>query len=74
MDGKKFDSAKSFINTMMDNEGVIFYDNYGRQWKYENYKFYFKDIPEYAIMKEGLECLHLFGTYINYEGELKCKI
>jgi len=65
---ERFDSVKSFINTMIENEGIIFYDNYGRQWKYENYKFYFKDIGEDDIMEEGLKCLHLFGTYINYDG------
>ncbi len=60
----KFKTAKEFVNALMDNEGVIFFDHYGREWKYENYNFTFKDIGCDSKHEYGLKCIHLFGTFI----------
>lgn len=59
-----YGSVSEFILDMIKNEGRIFFDEYGRQWLYEKYKFYFKDIATTAIMKEGISCLHLFESNI----------
>lgn len=60
----KFKDAIEFVNALMGNEGNIFFDYYGREWKYENYRFTFKDIGCDSKHEEGLKCLHLFGTFI----------
>ena len=60
----KFNSAKGFVVTMMENEGSLFCDSYGREWKYQNYNFTFKDIGSSATHVKGLKCLHLFDTHI----------
>mgnify|MGYP006398793121 CR=1 FL=1 len=60
----KFDSPKEFVTAMMENEGSMFGDYYGREWKYQDYNFYFKDIGAGATHIKGLECLHLYGTNI----------
>ena len=39
----KFNSVKEFVNWLIDNEGKILADVYGRQWKYERYGFEFKE-------------------------------
>lgn len=57
-----FKSVKEFVNWLIDNEGVIVSDNYGRKWKYERYGFYFKDISDNDVFEDGLRCVHLFGT------------
>jgi hypothetical protein len=62
-----FKSAKEFVLSMMDNEGKLFFDYYGREWKYENYKFTFKDIGPDSIHIDGVRCLHLFGTFIEMQ-------
>jgi len=57
----KFSSVKEFVNWLIDNEGEILADGYGRQWKYENYGFKFKDIGTNDVFEDGLQCVHLFG-------------
>jgi hypothetical protein len=59
----KFNSVKDFVNWLIDNEGRILADGYGRQWKYQNSIFYFKDISN-TVFEDGLKCAHLFGTQI----------
>ena len=59
----KFNSVKDFVNWLIDNEDKILADGYGRQWKYQNSIFYFKDINN-TIFEDGLQCVHLFRTYI----------
>ena len=63
----KFESVKDFICFLIDNEGEIIADNYGREWCYLNYEFYFKDISKDSTRQTGLKCLHL------YETEMHCK-
>jgi hypothetical protein len=58
----KFYSVKEFVNWLIDNEGKILADIYGRQWKYERCLFYYKDIPNNAVFEDGLHCVHLYGT------------
>ena len=60
----EFKSAKDFVCSLMDNEGKIFFDYYGREWKYEKFTFTFKDIGCDSKHKDGLRCIHLFGTFI----------
>ncbi len=60
---KKYKSVKEFVNDMLDNPGRIFYDGYGRRWKYANHAFYFGDIGKKSE-KNKLDCLHLFRTNI----------
>jgi hypothetical protein len=60
----KFNSAKEFVASMMENEGSLFFDHYGREWRYENYQFTFKDIGADSVHRKGIKCLHLFGTFI----------
>lgn len=57
-----FKSVKEFVNWLIDNEGHIVLDNYGRKWKYERYGFQFKDIGTNDVFIDGLHCVHLFGT------------
>ena len=64
MEEIKFNSVKEFINWLIDNEGKILADGYGRQWKYEEYGFQFRDIGTYSVFQKGLLCVHLFGTPI----------
>lgn len=61
-----FKSAKEFVNFLMDNEGKVVSDGYGRQWLYEDFSFSFKDIGTYDIFRDGLNCLHLYGTNLFY--------
>ena len=58
-----FNSAKEFVIAMMENEGFYFYDNYGREWMYQSYEFYFKDIGE-EILTKKVCCLCLFSTIV----------
>ena len=64
MEEVKFNSVKEFVNWLIDNEGKVLADGYGRQWKYERYGFQFKDIGTYNVFQDGLHCVHLFGTPI----------
>ena len=57
---KVYKNVKEFINDLIDNEGSVFADNYGRYWKYKNYTFFFKDLGDKEY-KEGLFCAHLFS-------------
>ena len=63
---KKYKNVTAFIVDLINYEGLVFYDNYGRRWKYSNYKFYFQDIAE-SIWEQKTGCLHLFGTGIGRE-------
>jgi len=60
-----FNSVKEFVNWLIDNEGSIVYDNYGRQWRYEKYGFQFKDIGTNDVFEDGLKCVHLFQTSLH---------
>jgi hypothetical protein len=64
MEEVKFNSVKEFVNWLIDNEGKVLADGYGRQWKYERYGFQFKDIGTNDVFQDGLHCVHLFGTPI----------
>jgi len=64
----KFNSVREFVNWLIDNEGKVLYDAYGRHWKYERYTFRFKDIST-PIFKDGLHCVHLYGTEIYHEAD-----
>ena len=60
MEKIEFQSVKEMINWLIDNEGSVLFDDYGRRWLYKNYKFRFGNINEPFEMK--LDCLHLFKT------------
>lgn len=62
MERAEFKTAKEMVNWLMDNEGKQLADGYGRKWKYESFKFYFKDIGTNDKYKQGISCLHLYGT------------
>ncbi len=64
----EFKTAKEMVNWLMDNQGTELADGYGRRWKYENFNFYFKDIGTNDKYKEGISCLHLYGTPIGILG------
>jgi len=65
---QEFKTAKEMINWLIDNQGIELADGYGRRWKYENFNFYFKDIGRNDTYKEGISCLHLYGTPIGIVG------
>jgi hypothetical protein len=60
----KFNSVKEFVNWLIDNEGKILADGYGRQWKYERYGFQSKDIGDNDVFQDGLHYVHLCNTPI----------
>jgi hypothetical protein len=64
----KFETVKAMINWLLDNPTRELADGYGRRWKYANFKFYFKDIGTHDKYKEGIRCLHLYGTPIGIVG------
>lgn len=60
---KMISSPEEMVIALMQNEGKILKDGYGRQWKYENYHFYFKDIGTNSVFeKDKISCLHLAYT------------
>ena len=61
---KKYDSVKEFINDLIDNEGCVFKDEYGRCWMYNDCNFWHKDLCD-SEWVYGLFCLHLYGTGIS---------
>lgn len=63
----QFKSVKEFVCSLIDNEGQVLCDNFGRQWKYFNYTFFFKDIGLNDKFEEGLQCVHLFETRLAYK-------
>ena len=63
----KFKTVKEMIMWLVDNEGKLLKDYYGRQWKYQKYKFFFKDIGTNDVLTEGISCLHLFETFFTCE-------
>ncbi len=56
-----FTTVKEMVNWLIDNEGKIIGDSYGREWKYEDFKFFFKDVGG-EFEKEVVSCLHLHRT------------
>jgi hypothetical protein len=63
MNAIKFNSVKEFVNWLIDHEGFVIADEYGREWKYVNYCFYFKDIGKKDDpFQDTLQCVHLFRT------------
>lgn len=58
-----YGSECEFLCDMTNSSGVVFADNFGRKWKYQDYKFYHKDLED-KEWSNGLFCLHLFGTNI----------
>jgi len=62
---KKYSSVKEFVCDLIDNEGVIFRDNYCRRWAYRDYEFIYADID--SQFQHGLDYLHLYGTGITKE-------
>ena len=64
----EFKTAKEMVNWLIDNPRIELADSYGRKWKYDNFTFYFKDIGTNDKYKEGLSCLHLYGTWIGIIG------
>ena len=61
-----YNSVKEFVSALIDNEGVIFGDTYGRKWMYKDFQFMHKDLGNNA-WEIGLVCLHLYGTDIIQE-------
>ena len=65
MDNIKFNTVKSMVSWLIDNEGKVLADDYGREWKYINFKFFFKDIGgirDRCFEPDKLTCLHLYDT------------
>ena len=60
---RTYESAKEFIDDLLDNEGAEFRDGYGRFWMYENYEFKHKDLGD-TEWSNGLFCLHLYASGI----------
>jgi len=63
MNEKFKEIVKSKLSEMIDNEGVIFKDGYGRRWKFEKKDFRFSDIGENEF-DHPLRCVHLLDTAI----------
>lgn len=59
----KYNTVSEFLIDMINNDGEIFYDRYGRRWKYSHYMFYFADINK-DFDSNNLDCLHLFQAGI----------
>lgn len=55
--GKDFLIAR--LSWLIENEGSILADNFGRQWKFEDCEFYFKDTRTDSVLESGLRCEHL---------------
>lgn len=64
MSKQRFKTPNEMVNWLMDNQGIELGDVYGRRWKYENFKFYFRDIGVNSEYKEGVKCLHLYSSDI----------
>ena len=67
----EFKSPREFVLWLLDHQGKILADDYGRQWMFENYTFRFKDIGLFDTFENSLRCVHLFGSnlYILKEKE-----
>jgi len=57
-----FSNIKEFINSLIDNEGIVHIDNYGREWTYKGEGFYFKGLNGNTSI--GLFNCHLYDTEI----------
>lgn len=57
----KFNSAAEMVYWLMNNEGQTICDNYGREWRYSDFTFLYRDISENDL-SPGIHCLHLFET------------
>ena len=67
MNTMNFKTPFEMIYSLMKNEGEILKDSYGRQWKYDDYVFYFKDIGnDDEFEPDTLKCLHLYQTCLYY--------
>lgn len=55
---KEFNTPQEMILCLMENEGKELTDAF-RSWKYENFKFYFRDVGENNFI-EGLKYLHYY--------------
>ena len=67
----EFLSPLGMSQWLIDNEGEVLYDAFGREWKYSLFKFYYKDIGDNCKYKEGVFCLHLFYTTFFKKSDLK---
>jgi hypothetical protein len=67
----KFNTVQDFVIWLIKNPKKEILDGYGRKWKYDNFKFYFRDIGTNEEYKEGVKCLHLYQTklYINVQNK-----
>ncbi len=54
-----FKNLEEFITWLIDNEGYILGDSYGREWRYNKFLFQYKDIGENEF-QNGLQNSHLF--------------
>ena len=57
-----FKTDKQMVNWLMNNEGKVLGDSYGRRWMYSSLSFFFRDIGVDDKLEPGLVCLHLYGT------------
>lgn len=62
--GIMFKSPQEMIVWLMENEGKILADRYGREWKYVSFTFYFKDLSG-EFQEDKISCLHLCATPIH---------
>jgi len=58
----KFNTVKAMVSWLIDNEGRVLADDYGREWKYINFKFFFKDEGDRCFEPGKLRCLYLYDT------------
>jgi len=54
-----FNSVKEMIYWLLDNEGLILFDYYGRRWLYSEFEFKYSDLGEKYFEKNSIDCLHL---------------
>lgn len=61
-----FNSVKEMVNWLIDNEGVVLHDFYGRRWIYDKFSFRYSDIGETMFLEDNLGCMHLYRTGFKY--------
>lgn len=61
-----FNSVKEMVSWLIDNEGKILFDYYGRRWKYFNFNFNYSDLGENDFELTKIDCLHLYQTGFYY--------
>lgn len=62
----EFKSAQEMVLWLMDNEGKKLHDNYSREWMYQDFTFFFRDIAENGL-RPVVDCLHLFSTDLYHQ-------